>query len=350
MPGLGLARVALVASALLPRAAAAADDLASLCTWTDARAERAMEVRFPGTATPFAAVDGHGDDRLDAVLGWDDNDVLRFRVRVRSTQVSVGGDVDPMADWLFRLSGDPVAAGEHTTLTSTSDVRIAGWGDGKVRVRPLRSAEARVRVPTAAASLSCAQLSVHRGPHLKDTRRLVDAGLSAAPAVTRIRARGAPLRNQPRGRVIGYVTRSDYAQHAYVVSESDDFVQVAIVHWTGPVWVGWVARRHLAPPSTGEQMSSVFGALGARAPVDVLRCDTDLPLRARAGSYEREVGTVHAGAALALGETEGPWTRVTDLPGSAVRPLEAATLWVPTEATTCAASTWTPPSLSDLLR
>ena len=303
------------------------------CTWSDAPYTGWTLLRFPGTDLAWGQVSG---DRL-ALSGalQDGPQGPTLQAELHDEGVLARGDVLPSDGLVFR-AGATLPLGVAALLSEGAVVQPVALLDGGA----FAIAAVKARAP-AVTALTCGQLLLSGRFNNLDESLAAQAALGIHDDTERARlVRGrvplAPMPGFPRAATF---KRVDYDREVAVLERRGQDVRVAYPHYDGVVWYGWIKASDLQDPDTSPgPMDGILGGLGVGAEVVLRRCDADLPLRARVGSVEAEVGTIAAGTPFELRSSEADGVIVA-LYGSWLFAEGDAALILPVEAAACPSET-----------
>lgn len=337
---------------LLSTLSAHAEDLHTVCRWSDARWERNAALLLPGTLVPYAQATYHPEAKLEGVLGQDAYSALRFRVTLTGEDLTLTADLDYNEDTVFRLSGEAVPLGGAGRLLPGGSLQIGAVSEGNLVISSSRFSRDDLVLWDPYAVVPCAQLNVHHLQTWIEDREVLVAGGHPRDLPERVLVGRAVLRDAPKGHRIGRFKAVDYKRRVYLLEEEAGWSHVLQPHWTGVLWEGWVRSSALAPPpEPGSDSVGILGALGglrASEPVRTRTCKQDLPLFAEARGERRQVGLVLAGTAMSTGALRGDEVEV-GFPGGWIFPAEGARLLVDEDVMRCAEGSYTAPTLEELL-
>ena len=277
------------------------------CTWTDAPFEKEAKIRPAGVRDPVATVRGHGMVSVTGALGQDMAGRMAFSAVYARNGVSVAGSARPRDNRLFRLSGEgAVDVGSAGKLVVGGMLDVVGFANDKVLVTANAWARDDLKRGPGHAKVSCNRLSVTRGPRLNDEGKLVTAVFGEHRSLRLRRKHTLKLRDRPDGRVVLKLRPVDWLRKVWVVEEGEGWWHVAIPHWTGVVWHGWVDSLPEADPEAGQ--GGVLGGLGMSGggePIPILSCPEPQVLWAVTGVHAVPLGSVDAGTELLVVEDAG---------------------------------------------
>jgi hypothetical protein len=316
----------------------AASSLVPVCEFKNVRWEHSAKLAFPGTRVVYGDAWGNTGSRvrLEGTLGLDGLGAWRFHAALSGRGIEAEGEIDPNEEHLLALL-EPRSLGELGVIVKGGVVRLQGRAGGEIVVTaPTWATDlVRPRGPWPTMRVTCPDLSVHvQGLRELNERALLErAGLDLPGAwELTLREGRIPLRESPGGRVVGHLL-GRHVRGAWGLERQEAWVHVARPHWQGTVWHGWVREKDLAAETQVGGLG-VSGMLGLRPERECRICEAPLPLRARVGDEEREVGRVLPGTPVVILALDGASARVM-FPHGWLRAVEGAELRVPAEVAAC---------------
>lgn len=312
------------------------------CTWTDAPYTGWAGLRFPGTDLVWGRASGDRISLSGELGGGQYGPTLS--AELRQGGVTVRADLRASDGLLFR-AGAPVMLGPIGLIGEGSVVEPVGWmAGGAVMVAGDHYAmdEVDARVEPFGA-LTCGQLLLSGRFNKLDEDAAVKEALGVTEQTERahLKTRRVALRALPGLTKSATFKAGDYPREVAVLERRGADVRVAYVHYSGLAWYGWVRAKDLLDPEdapSGEG-DGILGAMGRGSKEELRRCDVDLPLRARVGEHEAEVGTLAAGTSFLVRDATGEGAVSVQLTRSWLLVERDAALLLPREALDCASET-----------
>lgn len=279
------------------------------CSWNDASYGGWARLRLPGTDVPYASVNG---DRITTTAQLQPGVTgPTLRVAMRQGGVSVRGDIDTSEGLVLRAGLSLPLNGVGFIAEGAPVEPVQLMTDGSVLVRGSPAAMAGVKLMgLGGAPLSCAQLLLSgRFNRLSESEALAASlGVTDQTETRYLRHGRIPLRPAPGARRGAVLTPLDYEREVAVLERRGGQARIALSHYDGVVWTGWVRERDLmdAELEPVDGVGGILGSLGHGELEKIYACDAVMPLRARVGDQETEVGAIAAGTPFkVLASVEG---------------------------------------------
>lgn len=322
------------------------------CSWTNAPYTGWARLSLPGGTTPWASVGGDAISLTGALQDGADGPVLRAQLERDGVRVS--GDLRGDEGLVFRTATAlPFTSvgfiAEGAQVVPTARLPLAGF-----RVMPTRAALHDVKIKAApGVAMSCPQLLLSGRFNEPDESAALMAALGVTASTERawLKPGRVPVRMEPgfpRGVTLKKVP---YEREVAVLERRGGDARIALGHYDGVVWIGWIKARQLQPvgyaPTGG--LGGILGSLGGGAGETVRTCDVAMPLRVKLDGRTSEVGSVGSGVPFVVKGQE-PEGLSVELRSTFLSPEDSAILLLPGEASDCASREVPPMSLDQIFQ